>query len=141
GAVGLDKAAGCANPALLDRLARVLRAMHDRGVSHRDLKAPNVLLEHGTDPVLIDLVGVRTRVRLSSTRRAKELARLNASFASNPAVTNATRLRFLRAYLRIGPRLAPPKESAAGTGRRSNADWKNWWGVILRATAEKVARN
>ena len=41
-------------------LARLLRAMHDRGVSHRDLKSANVLLAHGREPVLIDLVGVRT---------------------------------------------------------------------------------
>ena len=40
----------------------LLRAMHDRGVSHRDLKSANVILARGAEPILIDLVGVRTRV-------------------------------------------------------------------------------
>jgi tRNA A-37 threonylcarbamoyl transferase component Bud32 len=137
GAVGLDRVAQVgADPQLPERLARVLRTMHDRGVSHRDLKAPNILLERGADPVLIDLVGVRTRVRLTPGRRAKELARLNASFAASPAVTRGDRLRFLRAYLRIGPRLPAPAGAAGG-----GADWKAWWAAISRATAAKVARN
>ena len=110
------------------RLARLLRDLHDRGVSHRDLKAPNILLAHGVDPVLIDLVGVRTRVRPTAARRAKELARLNASFAGDPAVSRADRLRFLLAYLAPGPRLG-------------EAGWKSWWKLVSRATAEKVARN
>jgi hypothetical protein len=112
---------------LTGRLARTLRAMHDRGVSHRDLKAPNILLARGTEPVLIDLVGVRTRVRLTVEKRAKELARLSASFASDPAVTHSDRLHFLRAYLAGGP--------ALGVG------WKNWWKLVSEATAAKVARN
>lgn len=108
-------------------LARLLRVMHDRGVSHRDLKAANVLLAHGREPVLIDLVGVRTRARLVESQRAKELARLNASFLDSPTVSRADRLRFLRAYL------------AAGVGFR--VDWKNWWKMVSRATAAKVAKN
>ena len=112
---------------LSDRLARTLRAMHDRGVSHRDLKAPNILLANGTEPVLIDLVGVRTQVQLTVEKRAKELARLSASFVNDPAVTRADRLRFLRTYLASGPALG--------------VDWKNWWELVSRATAAKVARN
>jgi tRNA A-37 threonylcarbamoyl transferase component Bud32 len=112
---------------LSDRLARTLRAMHDRGVSHRDLKAPNILLANGTDPVLIDLVGVRTQVQLTVEKRAKELARLNASFVNDPALTQSDRLRFLLAYLASGPALG--------------VDWKNWWELVSRATAAKVARN
>ncbi len=99
----------------LVKLARLLRAMHDRGVSHRDLKAANILLAHGSEPVLIDLVGVRTRVRLSDANRAKELARLNASFLDSLAVTLADRLRFLRAYLSAGTQL----RSAARARRRT----------------------
>jgi serine/threonine protein kinase len=108
-------------------LARLLRAMHDRGVSHRDLKAANVLLARGAAPVLIDLVGVRTRARLTECQRAKELARLNASFLGSAAVTLADRLRFLRTYL------------AAGMGFR--VDWKSWWKMVSQATAAKVAKN
>jgi tRNA A-37 threonylcarbamoyl transferase component Bud32 len=115
---------------LIERLARVLRAMHDRGVSHRDLKAPNILLADGTDPVLIDLVGVRTRVNLTVAKRAKELSRLNASFVNDPAVSRTDRLRFLRVYLATGPRLGG-----------AEVDWKSWWKLVSRATAAKVARN
>jgi len=108
-------------------LARILRAMHDRGVSHRDLKAPNILLAHGTDPTLIDLVGVRTRVTLTIAKRVKQLARLSASFATDPTATHSARLQFLWAYLRAGPTL--------------QGDWKSWWKMVSRATVAKVARN
>jgi hypothetical protein len=107
--------------------------MHDRAVSHRDLKAANIMLAGaatdpaGATPVLIDLVGVRTRVRLSFRQRARELARLNASFLGSPLVTNSLRLRFLRAYLTAGPR---PRQG-----------WKAWWPAVSRATAAKVAKN
>ncbi|MBA4063708.1 MAG: hypothetical protein C0501_08345 [Isosphaera sp.] len=128
GAVQFDAAvrAGAGGAAGLG-LARVLRQMHDRGVSHRDLKAANVVLAGGTAPVLIDLVGVSTGAPLGVARRARELARLNASFLADPAVTRAARLRFLRAYL------------AAGVG--SGVGWKTWWALVSRATAAKAARN
>jgi serine/threonine protein kinase len=108
-------------------LARVLRAMHDRAVSHRDLKAANILLANGQDPTLIDLVGVRTQVCLSDSQRAKELARLNASFLNSPHVNRPDRLRFLLAYL--------------SAGQASSTDWKIWWKMICRATAAKAAKN
>lgn len=108
-------------------LARLLRAMHDRDVSHRDLKAANILLANSTQPMLIDLVGVRTQVRLTDAQRAKELARLNASFLNSPHVNLTDRLRFLRAYLSSGPGL--------GVG------WKNWWEMVCRATAAKAEKN
>lgn len=109
---------------VLDKLARTVRAMHDRGVSHRDLKAPNVLLEHGTTPTLIDLVGVQTRVRVAFRQRVKELARLSASFLT---ARHSDRLRFLRAYLAAGP--------------RRPEDWKAWWRAVRGATLAKVAKN
>ncbi len=109
------------------RLARLLRAMHDRGVSHRDLKSANVILARGAEPILIDLVGVRTRVQPSDQQRAKELARLNASFLGASEISSTDRLRFLHAYL------------AAGTG--SQEGWKSWWKMVSRATAAKVAKN
>jgi tRNA A-37 threonylcarbamoyl transferase component Bud32 len=118
--------------AWIHRLARALRGMHDRAVSHRDLKAANILISGISDPaaaapVLIDLVGVRTRTRLTIQQRARELARLAASFLTSPIVSNGDRYRFLRSYLAAGP--------ALGVG------WKNWWALVSRAAAEKAARN
>src|SRR5262249_42284959 len=110
----------------LEKLARTVRTMHDRGVSHRDLKAPNVLLQ-GAEPVLIDLVGVQVGRPVPFRQRARELARLNASFLRSPLVTRVLRLRFLWAYLAAGPGLG--------------IDWKTWWRTIGRATAAKVMKN
>jgi len=106
-------------------LARILRSMHDRGVSHRDLKAANILLENGTEPALIDLVGVRLGSSVKFQQRAKELARINASFLAT--ISHAARLRFLLAYLN------------SGEGRL--ADWKAWWWAIRSATEAKLAKN
>ncbi len=137
-ALGLPEAVrACQAPNVLrawaERLARVLRAMHDRGVSHRDLKAPNVMLAGattdpaGATPVLVDLVGVRAgRTAVPFARCARELARLNASFLTAGQVTRTERLRFLRAYL--------------GAGERQS-DWKRWWTAVFRATVAKVAKS
>ena len=114
-------------PAVAGRLARLLRRMHDRHVSHRDLKAANVLLERGTTPTLIDLVGVMVGKPVPFRQRAKELARLSASFLGSPRVRHADRLRFLRSYL--------------AAGERRPEGWKAWWRAIAGATATKVAKN
>jgi hypothetical protein len=139
-AVGLPEAVAALGPnntavlrGWIRQLARTLRAMHDRSVSHRDLKATNVMLAGAaTDPatampVLVDLVGVRTGAAVPFRQRAKELARLNVSFLRSPAVTRGERLRFLRAYLAAGP--------------AAREDWKTWWRAIAAATAVKVAKN
>lgn len=115
-----------------ERLAAVLRTMHERGVSHRDLKGANVLMEGASDaatavPVLIDLVGARAgRAAVPFARAARDLARLSASFLNSPHVTHAIRLRFLRAYLRTAV---------------SRVDWKSWWKAVSAAVAAKVAKN
>jgi hypothetical protein len=109
------------------RLARVLRMMHDRSVSHRDLKASNILLEDGVNPVLIDLVGVRVGSAVTFAQRAKELARLNVSFLASNGLTRTERLRFLRRYLMAGEHRV--------------ADWKRWWKAISLATQAKLVKN
>jgi tRNA A-37 threonylcarbamoyl transferase component Bud32 len=116
-----------------ERLAAVLRALHERGVSHRDLKGANVLMAGATadpataTPVLIDLVGARAgRAAVPFPRAARDLARLSASFLRAPAVRHAVRLRFLQAYLRTGA---------------SRVDWKRWWKAVSAATAAKAAKN
>jgi tRNA A-37 threonylcarbamoyl transferase component Bud32 len=120
---------------LIDQLAHLVAALHQRRLSHRDLKAANVLvggvstLNDGGDASLyfIDLVGVRRLARLRRARRVQNLARLNTSFLNHPGLTHSDRLRFLRVYLRWG--------------LRGHYGWKRWWRQVADATANKVRRN
>jgi hypothetical protein len=118
---------------LLGRLGRLLATLHQRHLSHRDLKAPNLLLQLGADGLsvggihFIDLVGVRRHGKLRRTRRVQNLARLHASFHSHPGLTRTDKLRLLRAYLAC--RL------------RGRLGWKRWWQQIAAATEAKVCRN
>jgi hypothetical protein len=108
-------------------LGRLVRTMHDRHVSHRDLKAPNILLEGGISPKLIDLVGVRAGPAVPFATRVRDLARLNASFLSSPNVSRTDRLRALTAYLGV-----PPQDGRS---------WKAWWAAVAQATRVKAAKN
>jgi hypothetical protein len=131
---------------LLERVARLVRDLHERHLSQRDLKAVNILVvrrpgqsqdtsaepyDHWplTDaPVwLIDLVGVRRHRRLGRRRKVQNLARLHASFFRDPCLSRTDKLRFLWVYLRCG--------------LRGKAGWKDWWREVERATLAKVAGN
>lgn len=134
---------------LIERVARTIRALHQRQLSHRDLKAANILVRRHDAPAdaqsaysqdiqnllympessvwLIDLVGVEHFRALTTTRRVQNLSRLNASFHDNPNITRTDRLRFLLTYLQCG-----------AFGR---CDWKSWWRKIDQATWRKVQRN
>jgi tRNA A-37 threonylcarbamoyl transferase component Bud32 len=116
--------------ALVEQVARLARELHRRQLSHRDLKAANVLVqraESGSSLWLIDLVGVARRRRLSRRRRVQNLARLHASFHDHPLLTRSDRLRFLRSYL--------------GWGLHGKQGWKDWWREIVLATRKKVLTN
>src|SRR5439155_11818795 len=87
---------------LIERVARTIRALHQRQLSHRDLKAANILARRWDAPAdepsaysqdiqnllympessvwLIDLVGVERFLELSRPRKVQNLSRLNASF-------------------------------------------------------------
>lgn len=125
--VAVAKADGRARRGLLDGLAGSLRAMHDRGVCHRDLKAANLLVGPDGGITFIDLVGVRTRRHVPFPIRVRDLTRLNASFLTTPHVSLGDRLRFLRTYLRWG--------------LRGPDGWKAWWTGIAGRTAAKVRKN
>jgi tRNA A-37 threonylcarbamoyl transferase component Bud32 len=133
---------------LIDQVARLVRLLHQRHLSHRDLKAPNLLISPvpavitsrgiaplggkavggGVDQVwFIDLVGVRRHGKLGRRRRVQNLTRLHASFLDHPGVTRTDKLRFLRTYLIWGVR-----------GRHG---WKRWWHQVEEATRAKVQRN
>lgn len=113
-------------------LARLVRTLHDRSLSQRDLKAANILIEG--DPLapepalsLIDLVGVELQHPLSRRRRVQNLARLHLSLARAAGRTRADALRFLRAYL---PWSHTPQ-----------ADWKALWRDVERRARAKARRN
>ncbi|WP_152053453.1 lipopolysaccharide kinase InaA family protein [Tautonia marina] len=117
---------------LAGALGRLLRDLHDRSLSDRDLKASNILIEGNPDATrpklsLIDLVGVRLISPLPRNRRVQNLARLVASLGEHPEWTRTDSLRMLQAYL-------PQHESAAGR-------WKQVWRRIEHRIRRKRARN
>ena len=134
---------------LVENVARTIRHLHQRQLSHRDLKAANILVRRWDAPThepsaysqdihnllympespvwLIDLVGVERFQELRQSRRVQNLSRLNASFHDSQKVTRTDRLRFLLTYLNCG-----------AFGR---CDWKTWWKLVDRATQRKVRRN
>lgn len=104
---------------LADRLGRFLRHMHDAEISHRDLKAPNLLVV-GDEPrfLIADVDGVARR-EVDWRRRARNIARLDASVEAHAT----DRARVLRAYWRSGS--SPPV---------TQRDFTRW---IARAVARK----
>ncbi|MFO0888684.1 MAG: lipopolysaccharide kinase InaA family protein [Isosphaeraceae bacterium] len=113
-------------------LARLLRSLHERSLSHRDLKAANILVHlDATDPdeqlSLIDLAGVRLMTPVPDARRFQNLARLSVSLGDVPGRTRTETLRFLRAYLTWG--LSPL------------SGWKDVWRATARAIEVKRLRN
>lgn len=114
---------------LIRSLAHLIRGLHERSLSHRDLKAANIMIEG--DPAadepkltLIDLGGVRvTGYPLPKNRRLQNLARLQVSLAG--LSNRADALRFLRAY---GPVAADP-------------DWKATWRAVAARARKKEGQN
>jgi len=110
----------------IEQVARLVSELHRRQLSHRDLKASNVLVNRES-VWLIDLVGVTRYRKLRRRRRVQNLARLHASFHDSPLLTRTDKLRFLRVYLRWGL-----------LGREG---WKRWWHEVCGATKAKIRHN
>jgi len=86
---------------LATELGRLIGRMHRWQISHRDLKACNLMVvetDDGPQTLLIDVDGVRIRRRLSAQRRARDLARLAISVQRHPWLSPQVGVRFLRAY-------------------------------------------
>jgi serine/threonine protein kinase len=118
--------------ALIGSLAQLIRSLHERSLSHRDLKASNILVTPTTDGQigrlsLIDLVGVNLSHPFPQSRRIQNLARLCLSLSTTAKFTRTDALRFLRVYLPWG--LSPL------------SDWKAIWRSIDRAMGTKRSRN
>lgn len=113
-------------------LARLLRVLHDRSISDRDLKSANILIQGDPEAeelalTLIDLVGVQLLHPLPQGRRLQNLARLQVTLAEVPGRTRTDALRFLRAYLPFG--LCPRN------------DWKGIWRKVARLIDYKEEKN
>ncbi|MGF1579195.1 MAG: lipopolysaccharide kinase InaA family protein [Gemmataceae bacterium] len=119
----------------IQQLAWLIRTLHDRGLTHRDLKTPNILVSNETEELsrtsspfcFIDLVGLSRVKNPGWELRAKNLVRLAVCFLEDPRVTRTDKLRFLRAYLSW--------DLQAGTS------WKRWWRAIQEGMLRKVERN
>ncbi len=129
---------------LARRLARLIRRLHNAGYSHRDLKAPNIVV--ATDPpdnprpFLVDLDGLRRRRHVSDGRRARDLMRLSVSLDEWGVGRATDRLRFLRAYL--GHAGGPSAITVLGRARGRTGPGRRlrrWWTRIERAGRRKAA--
>jgi tRNA A-37 threonylcarbamoyl transferase component Bud32 len=89
---------------LIQQVAHLVRALHECGICHRDLKASNILLQKkpGQEQklYLVDLDSARVQTRILTKERIRDLARLNASLFYATGISTADRFRFLRDYLR-----------------------------------------
>ncbi len=117
---------------VIEALARLIRKMHQRPVTHRDLKASNLLVtgnpaEGDCQIHLIDLVGARLPGRASRARRLRDLTRLHASFHHHPLLSRTVKLRFLQMY--------------RNWALHGSAGWKQWWRELDRRTRAKIAKN
>ncbi len=93
--------------ALSAAIGRTVRGMHESEMRHRDLKAPNLLVD-GTRIVIADVDGARrTKREVPWARRARDLARLDASLGEDAWDRDA----MFAAYLSVLP-LPPVSESA-----------------------------
>ncbi|QDU62626.1 Lipopolysaccharide core heptose(I) kinase RfaP [Planctomycetes bacterium Pan216] len=116
---------------VLEKAAKLLRKLHERGVSHRDLKASNVLASTGEDLAdpdlwLIDLDGVQTWLEVPERHRVQNLARFYVSFHHRPWLTRTDCLRFLKLYL----------------GRHFKRErWRSLWEQVRSHAERKIARN
>jgi len=145
--------------AVARRLAHLVRRMHDAGFSHRDLKAPNLLVSpaHGeaARPVLVDLDGLAYKGYVSEGRRAKDLMRLSVSLEEWGVARATDRLRFLRAYLAPAGAPAPmttrarrhgdPSTRSGSPRAGSRGDTEpgrelaRWWRRVARLSIRKWA--
>lgn len=118
--------------AIVKAIVEMLEQMAGNGLTHRDLKASNILLENwdgagGPANVwLVDLDGLGRRRFAYGVRRWEHVIRLAASLLSYTAVTRSDYCRFLQAYL---TRMGSPR-----------TDWKLHFRKLSRQARDYVRR-
>jgi serine/threonine protein kinase len=114
---------------MIQAVVRAIRRLHDRGFVHRDLKAPNLMVQwdpRASDPpqaMLVDLDGMRYVGHPSRRACLRALMRLNVSLDHCRRVTLTDRLRFLKRFLARPGRPEP--------------NWKPVWREIAALTEWK----
>jgi len=115
---------------LIDTVVLLLRRFHDRGFVHRDLKAPNLLVNweppYNDAPRLtfIDMDGISHVRRPTGRHNIRAVVRLCVSLLGCRVCTHTDRLRFLRRHL-----------TSPG---RTPSDWKTQWRAIQDQVHAKV---
>jgi serine/threonine protein kinase len=117
--------------AFIEQVGRLLRQMHDRGITHPDLKATNWLVSDSKygGPArfsFIDLDGVKTWQRVPEEEMIQNLARFAVGFRSHPHLTRTDRVRFLRVYLGV---------------HQFRKIWKPLWRKLALWAERKIERN
>ncbi len=111
-----------AKDAIIESLVQLLRLFHDRGFTHRDLKAPNLMVSwqapYRGRPLLtfIDMDGISHVRRPTERQKTRAFVRLAVSLLNSPCCTRTDRLRFLKRLM-------------SGIGR-SPAGWKETWQAL-----------
>ncbi len=108
-------------------LGELIGKLHAERISHRDLKAGNLLLINKPSSVeayVIDLDGTYRYFWLPKFRRMRDLSRLALATRTYPALTSAARLRFLLAYLQ--------------TAGENPANWKSSWRRLRRLAQRRL---
>ena len=85
---------------VLERLAEMIAHLHDQGLSHRDMKGTNILLDEQLRPWLIDLDGMRRILKTRVRRISFDLSRLASDAVPYPGVLRFGGMRFLKLYCR-----------------------------------------
>jgi len=116
---------------LIQQTAHLIRAMHDRGVWHRDLKSANILVEkkEGQEDklYLVDLDSTRIKTRLERKDKIWDLARLNVSLLNTRIVSTPDRLRFLKYYLNVS--------------KKGGARIRDYWKEAVLITQKKLRKS
>lgn len=119
---------------LVTALARTLRAVHDRGIFHRDLSDGNILVARDGREfrfIFLDTNRIRLRRRIGPTARARNLVRLG--------IPPRLRAAFLEGYAAVGGH--PPGAYFVFWYNLAKAAFASWLGVKKALRLRKIARS